>query len=308
MVMANVYVSVDDTDDLTKTTSTGAVAQHIAKCARELGGVVRYGISRHQLLLREDVPYTSHNSAMAFDMMIDPAALEEFAARAVRTIFEMRAETSNPGFCIAAVPKPGRSESDDERRLVDFGRKAKVEFCPVSEAAGLANTIPWVRLESHGGNGDGIVGALAGVGLRLSGNDGRFRGKWDLVELMGSSTARAGELEASLSSKVLGPVHVIGKDGTRAPRDADCQLVEEAKPILDRGVFTLVCEEENGFLVPYCKDDLEEIGNVDGSWSKVCDDFEIDNDLGECEGMMPSCRNCLHRRWTRDSFECTVSK
>jgi hypothetical protein len=33
-----------------------------------------------------------------------------------------------------------------------------------------------VHLTENGGTGDGIVGALAGTGLRLDGNDGRFRG------------------------------------------------------------------------------------------------------------------------------------
>jgi hypothetical protein len=34
-----------------------------------------------------------------------------------------------------------------------------------------------VHLSEHGGTGGGIIGALAGTGLRLSGNDGRFRGR-----------------------------------------------------------------------------------------------------------------------------------
>ncbi len=43
------------------------------------------------------------------------------------------------------------------------------------EAYMLANTTG-VHLSENGGTGDGIVGALAGTGLRLDGNDGRFRG------------------------------------------------------------------------------------------------------------------------------------
>ena len=34
-----------------------------------------------------------------------------------------------------------------------------------------------LHLSEHGGTGDGIIGALAGVGLRLGKNDGRVRGK-----------------------------------------------------------------------------------------------------------------------------------
>ncbi len=37
-----------------------------------------------------------------------------------------------------------------------------------------------IHLSEHGGTGDGVVGAVAGVGLRLSGNDGRYRGWYHL--------------------------------------------------------------------------------------------------------------------------------
>ncbi|WP_163335613.1 hypothetical protein [Desulfopila sp. IMCC35008] len=33
-----------------------------------------------------------------------------------------------------------------------------------------------VHLSEHGGTGEGVIGALAGVGLRLFGSDGRMRG------------------------------------------------------------------------------------------------------------------------------------
>ena len=37
-----------------------------------------------------------------------------------------------------------------------------------------------IHLSEHGGKGIGVIGALAGVGLRMSGNDGRFRGKIEI--------------------------------------------------------------------------------------------------------------------------------
>ena len=37
-----------------------------------------------------------------------------------------------------------------------------------------------VHLSEHGGTGDGIIGALAGTGLRMQGNDGRLLGWLDL--------------------------------------------------------------------------------------------------------------------------------
>ena len=49
--MIRYYLCVDDTDDLTKKTSTGKIAEHIKKEAESLGSVIDYGITRHQLLL-----------------------------------------------------------------------------------------------------------------------------------------------------------------------------------------------------------------------------------------------------------------
>jgi hypothetical protein len=43
------------------------------------------------------------------------------------------------------------------------------------EAYQLAETLS-IHLSEHGGTGQGVIGALAGVGLRLTGNDGRFKG------------------------------------------------------------------------------------------------------------------------------------
>ena len=56
-----------------------------------------------------------------------------------------------------------------------FGRRAKSEVLEKSAAYAIANDLG-IHLSEHGGDGQGIVGALAGVGLRLTGNDGRFRG------------------------------------------------------------------------------------------------------------------------------------
>lgn len=56
------YVCVDDTDDLTKSTSTGKVADMIANRIVEMGGTIDKGITRHQLFLHEDIDYTSRAS------------------------------------------------------------------------------------------------------------------------------------------------------------------------------------------------------------------------------------------------------
>ena len=187
--MIRIAVCVDDTDDLSKSTSTGAVAEAIAQCVVELGGTIELGVSRHQLLLDERVPYTSHNSSMALTAKLPAAKLGELRERACATVLSMMAATADPGLCVAQLP----DEDGDARlyALVAFGFRAKVDYVSKAEAFETASRIPWLTLEELGGDGQGVVGALAGVGLRLSGNDGRFRGRWDLAALCEGRTGVA---------------------------------------------------------------------------------------------------------------------
>lgn len=78
---------------------------------------------------------------------------------------------SDPGLCVAVA---GRL--DNRAALIAFGQKAKRQVLDKNEAYGLAER-HGIHLSEHGGTGDGVIGALAGVGLRMGGNDGRVRGK-----------------------------------------------------------------------------------------------------------------------------------
>ena len=193
MQMASIIVCVDDTDDETRSTSTGKVAEMIASRVVELGGRIRLGITRHQLLLSEDVPYTSHNSSMAFEALVPESRVDELHDDAVKILAKECVETADPGLAIAILPE--REEMDEVAQqqieaLVAFGRRAKRVYCPKESAYGVAQGIPWVSLSEHGGDGQGVVGALAGIGLRLSGSDGRFRGKFNLGRMLDGGDAR----------------------------------------------------------------------------------------------------------------------
>lgn len=305
-----VVVAVDDTDDETRATSTGEIASLVASAAVALGGSLRLEVTRHQLLLRDDVPYTSHNSSMAFEALMPPALIGELGEQAVRIIEEHRAPTSDPGLCIARVPE-ALDKAEDARHLealVAFGRRAKVDFCSRESAYGLAGRIPWVSLSEHGGDGSGVVGALAGVGLRLGGNDGRFRGKWDFSMLCAGIDACDAETVANrLSRDFRGPVRLVDARGENLSAHLAFSLDAEGKPILHGGALTVVCDVVDGVAHPCSKIDLGEIGNVDDSWSRVCSSFEWDNDAEECVDRTPACKNCLHRRWVAGGFLCARS-
>ena len=186
---ATMAFCVDDTDDLTGDTSTGYVAERITEVVGELGGNVQLGITRHQLLLAEGVPYTSHNSAMAVVALVPRDAIAACYQRAVALVESMSVPGSDPGLCAAVLPEQ-LSPADEAAlaRLEAFGARAQTEVCTKEEAYALAATVPWLRLSEHGGTGQGVIGALAGCGLRLGGADGRFRGKWDLERILDTTS------------------------------------------------------------------------------------------------------------------------
>ena len=108
---------------------------------------------------------------MCFILDTEKERLAEIESEAVHFIKSRSAEGSDPGLCIL-------SENDlkDIRNLIIYGRRAKVEVLKKETAYKTASSCG-ARLSEHGGTGDGIIGALAGVALRIDGNDGRYRGQ-----------------------------------------------------------------------------------------------------------------------------------
>ena len=101
--MIRYYLCVDDTDDLTKKTSTGKIAEHIKKEAESLGSVIDYGITRHQLLLDDAIAYTSHNSSMCFSGSLSEDQLSRLWEKAAEIIMAEKAETADPGLCLCRL-------------------------------------------------------------------------------------------------------------------------------------------------------------------------------------------------------------
>lgn len=306
-----VICCADDTDDVTGATSTGYVVQLLASKAASMGGLVELGITRHQLLLAEGVPYTSHNSSMCFSVRMDVGCLERFKLCAPQILEQNSVAGSDPGLCIACLPDKLTPQARCQiALLVEFGRAAQTRLCTKDEAYRLASRISWVGLEEHGGTGDGVIGALAGVGLRLSGNDGRFRGAWDSFDLMGlphANSVPAGDLVRAASCKAGGPAQVV-RFGTWEPLDhaERVLLSRKAKPIYKDAKLTFVAESCGDGLVLCEKVDLGHVG-CGQSMTRDCPSFRLDNDLEECvSDKAATCRNCLYRRWTDNGFTCVA--
>lgn len=166
-----ILVAIDDTDNIYIKRGTGHLAAMLVEELEEKGWGVCEPITRHQLFVHPDVPYTSHNSAMCFIADIDPGRLESVIEHASDFLVREQAVGSDPGLCVAVIDKLARPGW-----LIAFGYAAKQEVLTKDFAYGLAEELN-IHLSEHGGTGQGVIGALAGVGLRLGGNDGRFRGK-----------------------------------------------------------------------------------------------------------------------------------
>jgi hypothetical protein len=152
---------IDDTDTLdspgTNHVARGIVADIEAeyRCLR---------IVRHQLLFDPRVPYTRKNSCCS--LLLEPRvphnvpALFESLSAALRKRFQ---PGSDPGLCLAAsVPQDA----------IQFGLRCQREVVRQVEARDLAGRLG-IPLAGLGGTEDGVIGALAAVGLAASENDGR---------------------------------------------------------------------------------------------------------------------------------------
>jgi hypothetical protein len=166
----HILIGIDDTDNL-DSPGTGALASRIAAELESNGWGTSGFVTRHQLLVHTDIPYTSHNSSMCFPAEIADDCLDQVIAHAADVLVRESAAGSDAGLCVIVLDRLLESEE-----LIRFGQAAKQSVLTKSSAYGLARRAG-VHLSEHGGTGLGVIGALAATGLRLGGNDGRMRGK-----------------------------------------------------------------------------------------------------------------------------------
>lgn len=224
------YLCIDDTDNL-ETKGTGWLAEQVCTEMAELGLGRFSHISRHQLYVHEDVPYTSHNSSMCVTVT-DCASPQAVIDHVIRFLEEKAAPGSDPGLCLVDASMNG----DRRKKLIRFGEDAKCTVLNKGLAYALAEELG-VHLSEHGGTGDGVVGALAGVGLRMMGNDGRYRG-WHHLGPEGELMA-AGEV-----ARLCEADHVEDVDGNTVPADAMVLLRERIKRIRRNGVAVVLAQAE----------------------------------------------------------------
>ena len=118
----NIIVCIDDTDDI-DSIGTGQVADYIKERITDNLGLECSMTTRHQLYIHEDIPYTSHNSSMCFEVFTNNTSfIEQIKEIAIATINEFMAEGSDPGLCIAA-----NLSEDSIKQLMNFCFETKEE-------------------------------------------------------------------------------------------------------------------------------------------------------------------------------------
>jgi hypothetical protein len=167
--MPTLHVGIDDTDVL-DSPGTNQLARRIA--GRLPAGCHATLILRHQLLFDPRVPFTSQNGSASLALDCRRGFNREGLVQLLRR--EMAAwfvAGSDPGLCLAEQVPPA---------VIEFGRRCQREVMLQANAYQVA-AAAGVHLEALGGAGDGIIGALAAVGLLAGGEDGRVihRPGWD---------------------------------------------------------------------------------------------------------------------------------
>jgi hypothetical protein len=157
-----IYVGLDDTDT-EGTPGTNQLARRIAS-ALPPGFRLRM-VLRHQLLTDPRVPCTTRNGSASLVIRRDEGgSVADLLLMLRQQLNGWYVPGSDPGLCLATdgVPAP----------ILAFGRRCQRELVSQDEARALASS-HGLHLEAFGGTGDGVIGALAAVGLAAGGNDGR---------------------------------------------------------------------------------------------------------------------------------------
>ena len=165
---------IDDTDELGGEISTGLLAEEIAAFAGSFAPVSF--VMRHQLLLEPRINYTSHNSCMCFEARLTESQKQRVLDFALELLERKSAPSAEPSIA-AAFEK----DIENVQELINFGRSAKEIYLSAEQAFETAHEQN-VFLKELKSGARGVIGALAGIGLRLSGNDGKIRGKFELKE------------------------------------------------------------------------------------------------------------------------------
>lgn len=241
--MTHYLIGIDDTDNL-ETRGTGYRVRELADWLVENGLGAPKGITRHQLLVHPQIPYTSHNSSACVSIETDHAGYVWDASR--EFLMMTSAFGSDVGLCLAEWE--GITEE-----VLSLGRRAKAEVLTIPEAEQTALRSK-IKCEGLTGTGGGVIGALAGIGLHRAGNDGRFLWLPGLRELNGKYSVAEVIAEGHIER-----VCTLNRDDLLPEEIVD--VGEWVRPVLLNGKSTLFVEEQNDEWHIISKDRIKSFSN-----------------------------------------------
>jgi len=223
-------ISLDDTDNL-DSRGTGYRSRCLGELLQRTDLALVTGITRHQLKVDSRIPYTSHNSSACLTVQINPADYDRVVDYCRNFLQQESAPGSDAGLGVAPWAAVGTA-------IQTFGYQAKKQILNQATALNLARSAD-IILEGLTGDGGGVIGALAAIGLRVSGQDGRFIWLRSLRELGGVYTAHW-----LVQSSGIDKIMSIGN--TSVPVEAKIEVGSWCRPILHQGQAVLLVEEVNG--------------------------------------------------------------
>ncbi|WP_321423198.1 ABC transporter substrate-binding protein [uncultured Methanobacterium sp.] len=159
-----IFIGIDDTGN-SESVGTGKFARQIA--GKLQGKYPIYGVTRHQFYKHPDIPASLHNFGVVIHLDVDEKSQASDVFESVKTIMlDNFNEGSNPGLAVA-------HQDQVTQALVAFGQDAKCRILSKKTALNLAKNSN-IPVEGMGTNGTGMIGAMAGIGLASTHDDGRF--------------------------------------------------------------------------------------------------------------------------------------
>jgi hypothetical protein len=224
-----IYVGIDDTDIL-ESRGTGRLARNIAAEIAQKHEI--FGVTRHQLFVHPDIPFTSHNSCAVIHVNASPSYMEVIFATTKKFMLQDFIEGSDPGLAISSTEQLTPA-------AVAFGQDAKTMIVTQQRALDIACNCG-IRVEGLGGTNGGIIGALAGIALASLSNDGRFLLKGKNRELVGLRSVSE-IIDAGIDQ-------ILTLQGDKV-NDGNVRVVKNATPSFIHGKAVLFVEKSVDCLV-----------------------------------------------------------
>lgn len=224
--MMRILIGLDGTDN-PEGQGTGYMARQLGKLLLSTEMAIVESITRHQLLISPDIHYTSHNSSICLTLSAESKHLDKLGDVCRTFLTRESAIGSDSGLCIAEWDAVGSA-------IQNFGRRATQQVMSQEDTIYPTDAFG-IILERIAGNGNGIIGALAGVGLRAGGRHGRFIWLPGLKKLNGEYTPCELKQSAQIDE-------VRQLSGLLVPSTAKIRLNSSMRPILHDGRAVLFVE------------------------------------------------------------------